>query len=212
MAPAGASCCDGALRLSPVHRLAGHPPQGGARELAGVLCAALLAIGCRAEAVSEVTVVVGPGPENRASFVPKSAFAEYSELPGDHNELRIRLASHEASCDRYVPPGDGQAAISVLVVTPASVLPGEGEYVWNQLPTPSEPVARAYALPKAHIGKKSHLFQPGGVLRLRRVELASHGSVEGVLDFAFPGDAQHVATRVEGSFKAKLCPFTEAKP
>jgi hypothetical protein len=49
------------------------------------------------------------------------------------------------------------------------------------------------------------------VLRLRRVELSSHGSVEGVLDFAFPGDAQHVATRIEGSFKAKVCPFTEAK-
>jgi hypothetical protein len=60
-------------------------------------------------------------------------------------------------------------------------------------------------LPKAFLGRRGHLFQPGGEVRLTRVSLGRDGEVAGVLAFEFAGDAEHEATSLRGNFRAKIC-------
>jgi hypothetical protein len=67
------------------------------------------------------------------------------------------------------------------------------------------------AVPKAFIGKRSHLFQPGGLVRLTRVAVDKEGVVDGTLAFEFPGNLAHPATSIKGSFRAKTCRLERAK-
>jgi hypothetical protein len=73
------------------------------------------------------------------------------------------------------------------------------------LPAGDAPVEAAVAIPKAHTEGRSMSFQPGGGIRLSAVVLEPHGSITGSLDFSYPGDADHPASRIQGRFAAWLC-------
>jgi hypothetical protein len=168
---------------------------------------------CRSETASQIAIAVGPDAPDKVSFAPKSAFFEYLEVPGQRNELEITLASYQVSCESYVPPAEGQASVRVVVVTPAGVPPAPGSYAFTRAEEngsgalkPEQP----RAVPKTFIGKRSHLFQPGGVIRMNRVGLDREGLVEGILGFEFAGDASHPATSIKGSFRAKMCRVNRA--
>ena len=170
-------------------------------------CGLVLASGCSRKAPSQITVIDG---DRTTRFPVKSAFAEYVELPAERNELRLTLADHPVSCERWTPPKEGEAAVTIVVVMPPDVRPSVSTYGWTGLPAPGEPLRAAYALPKALIGSQSRLFEPGGSLRLSAVQLDVHGTVSGTLAFEFPGQGDRPATRVDGSFEAKMCRYAPA--
>jgi len=175
---------------------------------AGLLLLALSA-GCRSEPGDRIQLVLGPARADRIEFEPIAAFAEYLEpAAGAGRELRITLAGYEASCERFVPPPEGAASITVVAVAPPGSALGTGEYVWAGHEahggTPSRP-ERSYAAPAVRVGPKSFVLQPGGQLRLTEALLTPSGHVEGILAFEFSGTAEHPATAVKGSFRARIC-------
>jgi hypothetical protein len=170
-------------------------------------------IACRSDTAPRIEIAVGPEATDKFGFVPKSVFFEYLEVPGQRNELEITLASYQASCQSYVPPSEGEASVRVVVTTPAGVVPAPGSYAFSRIdetaPAPSKP-DQPRAVPKSFIGKRSHLFEPGGDVRLTRVALDREGLVEGILGFEFAGTAAHPATSIKGSFRAKMCRMNRA--
>jgi hypothetical protein len=162
-----------------------------------------LSLGACSKPKADVLTIVEGTSTSR--FTVKSAFADYVELPGARNELRITLAGYPASCDRWTPPGEDERLVTVVVVTPPDAKPAVATYPWLGLPPDGEPVREPYALPKALHGKTSRLFDPGGGISLTGVALEQHGSIRGTLAFEFPGAADRPATRIEGSFTAPLC-------
>lgn len=182
------------------------------RKLAVVL-ALPCALACRkSEPAPSIVLAVGAQPSERIEFSPRSAFAEYIELPGVKNELRITLASYEASCDRFIAPGEGEASVTVVVVTPPGVVPNKGGFAHGGEPASDAGLTAAYAAPSVRLGNKSHLLPPGGSIELERVDLALHGRVEGRLAFEFAGSAEHAATVARGAFSARVCRSKRAAP
>ena len=167
-----------------------------------------VAVGCHSDPPSAIQVRVGNTSQQQAAFVPETALAEYLELPEKRSELRITLADYAASCDDFVRPGPEQIYVSVVVVEPAGREVAAGTYAWSGREahggTASRPV-RPFAMPKVLLGSQSHLFPPGGAVRLSRVSLQREGRVEGVLAFEFAGDRERAATSLRGNFRAKVC-------
>lgn len=162
---------------------------------------------CRTEAPTPIQVVVGQAQSERAEFVPKAAFAEYIELAGLRNELRITLASYAASCERFISPPANETSVTITVITPPGQKPVPASYPWGEIAadagvrTPGNALSQAVA----RIGKKSFAFPPGGTLELSKAELSQDGEVRGILAFEFPGTAGQPATSLKGSFAAKIC-------
>jgi hypothetical protein len=162
----------------------------------------VLGVACDERKVHEITLADGA---TTTRLTTQSEFAEYISLPGDHNELRLTLSSYPASCDRWTPPAEGQTLLTVVIVLPPEATPAPGSYSWSGIPKADEPLRTSYALPKAHFGPHARLFEPGGAIRLTRVQLDAHGSVAGTLAFEFPGEADRPATRIDGHFEARVC-------
>jgi hypothetical protein len=168
-------------------------------------------LACRSEPANPLDLAVGSEPRDRTEFSPRSAFAEYVELPGVRNELRITLASYDASCERFIPPGPGQALITIVVVTPDRVVPTPGTYAWNGEAAPAAAV-RPQAAPNVRLGPASYVLPPGGALELTHVELDLQKQVAGRLAFEFSGDATRAATHARGAFRARICRSRRAEP
>lgn len=169
-----------------------------------ISCAALA---CDERKTHEITIIDGATTTRLAT---RSEFAEYVELPGDHNELRITLASYPVSCDRWVGPAEGQSLVTVVITLPPETQPAPGSYSWSAIPPADEHIRTSYALPKAHFGPRARLFEPGGAVRLTGVQLDAHGSITGTLAFEFPGEADRPATRIDGNFDARVCRLSVA--
>lgn len=175
-----------------------------------------LSFGCKQEpeASAIVELKVGDAPGESVNFQARTSLAEYVEIPGQGNELRLTIASYEASCDVFTPPPNPEdASVSVVITTPAGVAPTSGTYPWlghkahgGERTSP----AKAYSFPTARIGKKSHVFQPGGGVLLKGLTLGKHGSVSGLLNFEFSGDAKNPATSLKGRFSARICRYSSA--
>jgi len=178
-----------------------------------MLVALATGAGCHQDSGAAVQLVVGRRNTEQRSFVPRTALARYVELPREHNELILTLASYKASCERFVPPGPGQASVTVTLVTPPGRKPETGSYDWRgpalRGGTKSRP-GHAYAEPTARIGSRSYIFPPGGSVQLKHVALDPHGRVDGLLAFEFPGDADRPAMSIKGRFHAKICRLDES--
>lgn len=185
-----------------------QPTRPGRCWLWGVVVAVATTSGCHHDSAAAIQLVVGRDSAEQKSLVPESALAQYVELSHQHNELIITLADFDASCERFVPPGPGQASVTVTIVLPPGEKPQPRRYGWDGRAahggTPSHP-ERAYAEPTARIGARGYVFPPGGTVQLTRVELSPHGHVDGLLAFEFPGDAKRAAMSVKGRFHAKIC-------
>lgn len=182
----------------------------------GILAALMAALSCdgQSDPATAVELRVGAGASDSLSFTTKTSLAEYTEVPGSGNELRLTIASYEASCDEFIPPGAGDASVSVVIVTPEGVTPTSGVYPWlgheahgGTATAPDKP----YAFPTARIEHKSFTFRPGGGVVVKNLTLNRHGSVSGLLSFEFAGDAESPATSVQGRFSAKICRYSSAK-
>jgi hypothetical protein len=129
-------------------------------------------------------------------------------LPGERRELKITLASYRASCDAFVTPSEHDSSATVTVIAPGTSELAPGSYAW------AGPLAhggseqqpeRPYALPTIRLGHRGLTLPAGGEIQLESVATTQDGRVRGLLNFEFPGDAEHVATSLKGSFEAKLC-------
>ncbi len=171
---------------------------------------AISATGCsRLQGAEGSTVELTVGSETER-FEIRTAFAEYWELSGEADELRITLASYEASCTHFVPPPEGGMVATISVLVPDNVRITTGDYPWAGLPaaggTPRRPES-AYALPFARKGTEGKLLAPGGGLHLTELQLRTHGHVGGLLAFQGTSEDPHAATRLTGPFRARLCRY-----
>jgi len=180
----------------------------GARVGVLVLVLGFAQSSCRSREAPSVYIVAGPDASDHVEFRPVSSYAEYLVLPGQRRELKITLASYRTSCDSFVAPGQHDSSATITVVVPADMDLSQGSYAWagaladagaEQLPP------RAYALPTIRLGHRGLTLPAGGEIQLESVATTQDGRVRGILDFEFPGDAEHVATSLKGSFEAKLC-------
>jgi hypothetical protein len=168
----------------------------------GVACA-LTPLSCGRETHARIELAVG---KQEFSFTPRSAVAEYVEVPDARQELKVTLASGEAACDRFVALQAGETAVSVVLVTPPGSKPAAG--VFPAAPGASDTkgsITSAYVVPKAFVGQESRVLGPGGGMRLTQVQLVPGGVVEGVLAFENAGSATAPATRLNGAFRARFC-------
>jgi len=154
-----------------------------------------------------VYIVAGPEPADHVEFRPVSSYAEYLVLPGERRELKITLASYQTSCDSFVAPREHDSSATVTIVVPGTSELTPGSYSWTGQIAPSgtEQPTAAYALPTIRLGHRGLTLPGGGEIKLDSVATTQDGRVRGLLDFEFPGDAEHVATSLKGSFEAKLC-------
>lgn len=163
-------------------------------------------LSCNQQGASPIELGVGHGEPRQ--LVPVVAFAEYIELPGLRNELRLTLADYEASCERFVPPPEGKAVVNIVVATPPNQPIQPGNYTWagaelrgNQAGLQQHPTAE----PTARIGGQSFLFGPGGMVQLQTLRLDTYGEVVGVLGFEAAATESRGPTRIRGPFRAKIC-------
>lgn len=174
-----------------------------------MLVLGLAALSCRKRGAPPVYIVAGPDPSEHVEFRPVSSYAEYLVLPGQRRELKITLASYETSCDSFVVPAGHDSSATITVFAPADNELSPGSYAWTGLPAAragTEPQPeRPYSLPTIRLGHRGLTLPVGGELQLESVATTQDGRVRGLLNFEFPGDAEHVATSLKGSFEAKLC-------
>lgn len=167
----------------------------------------LLALACHGEAASnDVDLLLPDGVGRRVELVPKTAFAEYVELPELRRELRITLASYALSCDRYVAPGPGDVLFTLTLDAPASEPFHPGAYPLESADPPDAgATTRAKAFAVARQGERGFDFPNGGAVELRAVDLGPTGQVSGVLALEFPGDGTRPPAGAHGKFEAHLC-------
>ncbi len=175
--------------------------------------ALVVSVSCKSEKPKEtIELVVPDGSGRTLELAPRSAFAEYVELPDSANELRVTLASHEVSCERYVAPGPDDTVVVVTLRLPSGQKPHPGSFA--STPPLAEDagasIGRPFAVPVVRRGEKAYPLAPGGTLELTSVDLGNNGSVRGALAFEFPGDGTRPASSAKGKFSARLCRSDEA--
>jgi hypothetical protein len=175
-----------------------------ARELTLV---ALLLAGCRAESsMNNVDLLLPDGVGRRVELVPKTAFAEYLELPTLRRELRVTLASYDLSCDRYVAPGPNDVLFVLTLTSPAAEPFHTGSYpLEGAAPPDAGPPVKVSAFAVARQGERGFDFPNGGSVELRGFEPVPSGHVSGMLALEFPGDGTRPAAGAHGKFDARLC-------
>ncbi len=154
---------------------------------------------------------MGAAQEDTLRFSPEVTFAEYWEFPNQADELRITLASYEASCERYAPPPEGAAAITLSILAPVGQKIEAVEYpaldpeVRGEDPRKPE---KAYVLPYARVQSHGLELPPGGSVRLTELDLSPHGSVSGLISLQGAADESATPMRVAGRFSARLCRYS----
>lgn len=156
------------------------------------------------------TIELTIGNETRR-FDVRTAFAQYWELSGEADELRVTLASYEASCTHFVPPPADGVVVTVQVLVPDGTRLAPGDYPWAGPEAhggaPRRP-EKAYSLPYARKGARGFTLAPGGGLSLSELDLRAHGHASGLLSFQGSSDDPAAATRLTGTFRARLCSYS----
>jgi hypothetical protein len=155
--------------------------------------------------------------ELRIMLASDETFCDPYRPPGP-NDTRVTLT---ISTPPDVRPGRGQfpwrglaaaAEPAPTLDTPPGAVTGLAPVADEPPPAPSsEPAAptgasvRAEAMPVIRRGGKAYLFEPGGGLELREVDLSPNGRIIGLLGFEFPGDQKRTRTSLSGKFSARVC-------
>jgi hypothetical protein len=179
-----------------------------ARQLRGAsLGFACLLAACRSEpSRTTIDLVLPDGVGRRVELVPKSAFAEYVELPELRQELRITLASYELSCHEYVAPGPSDTLLVVTLTAPASEPLKPGAFPLEAAArADAGAVTRSTAYAVAREGARGFEFPAGGRIDLRAFDPSASGQVTGTLALEFPGDGRRPPAGARGRFEARMC-------
>src|SRR5690606_577723 len=115
-----------------------------------------------------------------------------------------------ASCDRFVPPPEGETVVTVQLLVPEGKKLTLGDYPWTGIDAhreaPRNP-STPYAMPFARVSGRGFLLAPGGAVRISEFEPRVHGRVAGRLSFQGVSEDAEAATRLTGRFEAKLCRY-----
>jgi hypothetical protein len=168
-----------------------------------------LAFACHDTTAPAIRVDVGPAPADQVTLVPRASLAEYIEISATESALLLTLTSDERSCEGAAAASEGGVAVSLRVVLPGSAKLEPGSYPILASPGDAD---KPHVLPTVKLHGRRLELLPGGSLELRAVDLSAQGSLEGLLKFEFPGDAEHPATRVSGPFMAHFCRINRLRP
>jgi hypothetical protein len=178
-----------------------------------MMCTSLaLLFGCRQRNEPTVQLVMGAGAE-QVNFAAVSSFAEYVELPTQGDQLTIALSSFSSSCEEYQPPPDNGVVLTLTFIFPIGQHPVVGTYPWPGLPPNASSLQELdlktpIVIPVVKQGPKSTTLLPGGSVDIQRLSLERQGEVAGVMRLEQSGDEKHPATRLFGSFVARVCRTT----
>lgn len=164
----------------------------------------------------EITLQVGP--DQILHFSPVSAYAQYFELPGQGDLLRIVLASYAVPCKTYLPPSKGEVYVAVtLHVDDGQPISGT-EFGWDgTVPSfaPLHPVvagsaepttgASNWALPYVRLANEGRPLPPGGKVKISAFAREAFGIVEGDFQFSDAGDGEAATAALLGAFRVQLC-------
>lgn len=184
------------------------------RTLLLTLVGPLLTFACRENSLPVIQIVAGNFGEQQINFTPQSAFAEYVELSNGGDELRVTLANYELNCDGYAPNPDSGVLVVLTFLLPVGQRPSVGTYPWPGLPKGDKSADANFELktpvvmPVIRIGKKSIALLPGGNVDIQRLNLERQGEVVGVMRLEQSGGDGQPATRLFGSFTARVCRTT----
>jgi hypothetical protein len=158
---------------------------------------ALLFVVCACSRPRNGELLVALGPSVQKQFVPKSAFAEYFELAGAPDQLRVTLASYTTDCDHWTPPPPGEVMVSLIF----EIAPGRplalGDY--------ARPAAAGAptALPFVRTSERGRVLPANGKATLAQLERGLHGQVRGQLDFRTVTEGETAV--LAGPFAARIC-------
>lgn len=174
------------------------PRSAQCRISVALFAVALLSSACRSQQAEEIELILGP--EQVVRFQPEAAFAEYYELSGVSDQLRITLASYEADCRTLVPPPPHGVMVTITVESPLGRPLGVGEYPFvAEEPRMDQP----RALPFIRLHEGADRLPAYGKLELTGFEPSLHGLVQGELEFLNPEEGRGAA--LSGKFKVRLC-------
>lgn len=179
-----------------------------------------LAIGCQPQTKHDLTLQVGP--DRIIRFAPVAGFAQYFEIPGQDDRLRIVLASYDVGCNSFVPPDQGQVYVSVTVQAHAGEsligrkIPWEGTKQPldvievapagdNQEHDKDKDPVQAYALPFVRLARDARALPPGGHIEIRKFDREPYGTIEGEFEFSDAGEGEAATAALLGSFRVQLC-------
>jgi len=180
-------------------------------ELALLATAEWASISCRDNSPASIQLMTGASAEQQVSFVPKSAFAEYVELPTGGDELRITLANYELNCDTYASNPDAGILVVHTFLLPVGQHFAVGTYPWPGLPRGEKSsdgnfdLKSPVVMPVIRQGKLSIPLLPGGNVDIQRINLERQGEVAGVMRLEQSGGDGQPPTRLFGSFAARVC-------
>jgi hypothetical protein len=164
--------------------------------------ALVISSGCDGGPAAPIRIVAGAAPDDDVTLVPRSSLAEFVELSPEESTLLLTLSSSQRSCDAQGPRAPDEVALSVRLSFPPGIAAAPGSYAMREPGAPGEHVK---LVPTASLRGRRVQFPVGGSVELKQLELRERGSVEGLLELEYPGSAETPATRVSGSFSARLC-------
>lgn len=163
-----------------------------------------LALGaCRDHAAPAIAISLGPSPNDEATLVPRSSFAEYIEVSPNETHLLLTLSSSERTCESGPEQSKDSVGLAVRLVLPEGEKLAPGSFPLLR-PAAGAP-AGSYASTTVKLSGQRRELLPGGSIELSAIDLSPRGSVEGMLKLEFPGNAEHARTRVSGRFIAYFC-------
>jgi hypothetical protein len=172
------------------------------REACWILALALGA--CRDHAAPAIAISLGPSPNDEASLVPRSSFAEYIEVSPSETHLLLTLSSSERTCESGPEQSKDSVGLAVRLVLPEGEKLAPGSFPLRAAAAEGAP-AGSYASTTVKLSGQRRELLPGGSIELSTIDLSPRGSVEGMLKLEFPGDAEHARSRVSGRFIAYFC-------
>lgn len=146
----------------------------------------------------------------QVKFRPRSAYAEYLELPGLRNELRVTVSSYPTTCERYVKPRGDETIVQITLRLPPDAAPDKARYPslgGAGTLAPDAKIDDATASVFVRHGKQAYSFLPGGVLDITRAKLSAHGFVWGEASFESAASSTQPEMQLTGEFRAGMCRF-----
>lgn len=135
-----------------------------------------------------------PGPDDTRVTLTVSTPPSVKPAAGTYPWRGLSHAS-ETEPKLDTPPGAVTGLVGATAAPPAPTAPA----------VPTGVSVAPEAMPHVRRGTRAHLFEPGGALELREVDLAPNGNVSGLLAFEFPGDHKRTRTSLSGKFTARVC-------
>ncbi len=170
--------------------------------------------GCREVHHQELTLQVGPAEVLR--FAPASGYAQYFEIPGRGDILRLVFASYPLTCPKFETPARGEVYLSVTVQAESGETLVGRKIPWEGIPSShgteadsnaadSDSPPPVWALPMIRLFEDARPLPPGGFVTLNALSREAYGVVEGEFHFSDAGEGEAASAALMGPFRLQLC-------